>query len=241
MDRSNYCQGRPVNWNSCPRPRLRRYCRQAATGRMRDLKEETLPKSVYSLKKTAAGLRTPKFGKLWLAFLLVAIRNEQAVTSKKRIRNVLAVVGCLCVAASVVAWIGWGVLVGTPSNDFEACSDAAASLISNQTDLRNSLAECAAKFAGRRKAGGGYHYLDLLQNRWFDIAGPNPTVHEQNYIDLEYVKYLAAQRREDLQSALMREQMKQADQKDASADSLATVGPPLEILPPHLRLKGASR
>ena len=37
-----------------------------------------------------------------------------------------------------------------------------------------SLAECNAKFAGRRKPGGGYTYFDFMQNRSFDIAGPEP-------------------------------------------------------------------
>ena len=41
------------------------------------------------------------------------------------------------------------------------------------------LAECNAKFAGRRKPGGGYTYYDFMQDRTFDIAGPNPTPEEQ--------------------------------------------------------------
>ncbi len=46
-----------------------------------------------------------------------------------------------------------------------------------------ALAECNAKFAGRRKPGGGYTYYDFMQNRSFDIAGPNPTPEEQRKID----------------------------------------------------------
>ena len=42
-----------------------------------------------------------------------------------------------------------------------------------------ALAECNAKFAGRRKPGGGYAYYDFMQDRTFDIAGPNPTPEEQ--------------------------------------------------------------
>ena len=54
---------------------------------------------------------------------------------------------------------------------------------------------CNSKFAGRRKPGGGYTYYDFLQDRSFDIAGPNPTPEEQKYIDQQYALYLERQRR----------------------------------------------
>ena len=53
----------------------------------------------------------------------------------------------------------------------------------------SALGECSAKFAGRRKPGGGYTYFDFMQNRHFDIAGPNPTPEEQKQIDEQYIVY----------------------------------------------------
>lgn len=81
--------------------------------------------------------------------------------------------------------------------DFEDCAEAAEKAPSKQ-EKTAALAECNAKFAGRRKPGGGYTYYDLLQDRTFDIAGPNPTPEEQKKIDEQYTVYLANQRRSNL-------------------------------------------
>ena len=64
------------------------------------------------------------------------------------------------------------------------------------------LAECNAKFAGRRKPGGGYTYYDFMQDRTFDIAGPNPTPEEQKKIDEQYTAYLERERRNNIAAAL---------------------------------------
>ncbi|WP_245320336.1 hypothetical protein [Bradyrhizobium lablabi] len=58
------------------------------------------------------------------------------------------------------------------------------------------IMDCGARFAGRRKVGGGYAYYDLLQNRSFDIAGPNPTANEYAQIYSQYQRFLELQRRE---------------------------------------------
>jgi len=58
------------------------------------------------------------------------------------------------------------------------------------------IMDCGARFAGRRKAGGGYAYYDLLQYRSFDIAGPNPSANELARIYSEYKRSLEVQRRE---------------------------------------------
>ena len=62
------------------------------------------------------------------------------------------------------------------------------------------------KFAGRRKAGGGYTYFDFMQNRHFDIAGPNPTPEEQKHIDEQYAEYLARERRSAIAAAFTQKQ-----------------------------------
>jgi len=71
------------------------------------------------------------------------------------------------------------------------------------------LAECDAKFAGRRKPGGGYTYYDFMQDRHFDIAGPNPTAEEQKRIDQEYTAYLGRQRHDAIVAALADKQRQQ--------------------------------
>src|SRR5216683_373600 len=89
--------------------------------------------------------------------------------------------------------------------DFEECADAAEKSATKE-DKTAALAECNAKFAGRRKPGGGYAYYDFMQDRTFDIAGPNPTPEEQKYIDQQYTVYLENQRRNNVAAALTAKQ-----------------------------------
>ena len=97
--------------------------------------------------------------------------------------------------------------------DFEECADAAEKL-ANKAERTAALADCNAKFAGRRKAGGGYTYYDFLQDRSFDIAGPNPTPEEQKKIDESYTAYLADQRRSnEAAQATARQQREQQEQQ----------------------------
>ena len=96
--------------------------------------------------------------------------------------------------------------------DFEECADLAEKAKSKQ-EKTSALAECNAKFAGRRKAGGGYTYYDFMQDRSFDIAGPNPTPEEQKKIDQQYTVYLGNQRRNNIAAALMAKQQQQPEQQ----------------------------
>ena len=97
--------------------------------------------------------------------------------------------------------------------DFEECADAAEKA-ATKAEKTSALADCNAKFAGRRKAGGGYTYYDFLQDRTFDIAGPNPTPEEQRKIDETYTAYLANQRRSnEAAQATARQQREQQEQQ----------------------------
>ena len=93
---------------------------------------------------------------------------------------------------------------GAPA-DFESCADKAEKAKSKE-DKTAALAECNAKFAGRRKPGGGYTYYDFMQDRTFDIAGPNPTPEEQKRIDEQYTAYLERERRSNIAAALAAKQ-----------------------------------
>src|SRR6266403_3075171 len=92
--------------------------------------------------------------------------------------------------------------------DFEECADAAEKSATKE-DKTAALAECNAKFAGRRKPGGGYAYYDFMQDRTFDIAGPNPTPEEQKKIDEQYTVYLENQRRSTITAAFVAKQQQQ--------------------------------
>ncbi|WP_027573848.1 hypothetical protein [Bradyrhizobium sp. WSM1743] len=97
--------------------------------------------------------------------------------------------------------------------DFEECADAAEKA-ATKTEKTSALADCNARFAGRRKPGGGYSYYDFLQDRTFDIAGPNPTPEEQKKIDEAYTAYLANQRRSnEAAQATARQQREQQEQQ----------------------------
>ena len=128
--------------------------------------------------------------------------------------------------------------------DFEECADAAEKSAS-KAEKTAALADCNAKFAGRRKAGGGYTYYDFLQDRTFDIAGPNPTPEEQKKIDESYTAYLADQRRSnEAAQAMARQQREKQEQKVQQLQQVALrteverVPVPVER-PKALRQKGA--
>jgi Skp family chaperone for outer membrane proteins len=105
--------------------------------------------------------------------------------------------------------------------DFEECADAAEKSPTT-AEKTAALANCNAKFAGRRKAGGGYTYYDFLQDRTFDIAGPNPTPEEQKKIDEAYTAYLANQRRNnEAAEATARQQREQQEQQAQQLQQVA--------------------
>ncbi len=95
--------------------------------------------------------------------------------------------------------------------DFEECAEAAQKLAARE-EKSAALAECSAKFAGRRKPGGGYSYYDFMQDRSFDIAGPNPTPEEQRHIDEQYTVYLESQRRSGIAAAFAKQQQMKLEQ-----------------------------
>jgi hypothetical protein len=105
----------------------------------------------------------------------------------------------------------------------------------------SSMLRCNAQFAGRRKPDGGYSYYDFMQDRTFDIAGPNPTAEERNHIDREYIGFLDTQRRDNVSAELAKRQDEQlrADLERARQP----VGRPLILTPkkpPSQVEKGAS-
>jgi len=99
--------------------------------------------------------------------------------------------------------------------DFEECADAAEKAATREAKT-SQLSECHSKFAGRRKPGGGYTYFDFMQNRNFDIAGPNPTPEEQKQIDEQYTAFLDQERRSSIAAAFTVKQLQQASLKQAS-------------------------
>jgi hypothetical protein len=92
--------------------------------------------------------------------------------------------------------------------DFEECADAANKAATSE-EKTAALAKCNSKFAGRRKPGGGYTYYDFMQNRSFDIAGPNPTPEEQRKIDQQYTEFLDQERRNSIAAAAAARQQQQ--------------------------------
>lgn len=117
-------------------------------------------------------------------------------------------VGCMLLQPARV-YAGWW--YHTPK-DFEDCADLAEKAATKE-DKAAALTQCNAKFAGRRKPGGGYTYYDFMQNRSFDIAGPNPTPEEQKYIDQQYTLFLDRERRDSIVAALAAKQERQERQQ----------------------------
>ena len=110
--------------------------------------------------------------------------------------------------------------------DFEACADVAEKLATKE-ERTSALAECNAKFAGRRKPGGGYTYYDFMQDRTFDIAGPNPTPEEQKHIDEQYTAFLDRERQSTIAAAFT------AKQQQVQQTSLRVEKVPLPAAAPN--------
>ena len=131
--------------------------------------------------------------------------------------------------ALVVLWLGFYGSSPQLARDFEECIEQAEATPATD-EARGALTTgCNARFAGRRKPGGGYSYYDFMQDRKFDIAGPNPTAQERKQIDQAYMGFLDAQRREAVSAELARRQNEQLRADLESARQPA--GPPMVLTP----------
>jgi len=121
----------------------------------------------------------------------------------------------LRICAVLMCWMGLGLAGGlapahaewwkaSEPKDYEDCASAAEKPGLGKDAKAEILSICDSKFAGRRKSGGGYTYFDFMQNRTFDIAGPNPTPDELKRIDQEYLGYLEEERKAAIRSAFAR-------------------------------------
>jgi hypothetical protein len=113
----------------------------------------------------------------------------------------------LLVGASV--WIGYGISGRHIASDYEDCAVEAQTSAASIAEYSKLILHCGERFAGRRKVGGGYTYFDFMQNRSFDIAGPNPSEDERKQIDRSYMEFLGSQRREMFLSDLAKAQADQ--------------------------------
>jgi hypothetical protein len=156
----------------------------------------------------------------------------------------VAAIGTIVVLTPVRAHAQWW--RSTPA-DFEACADVAEKAKTKE-DKTAALAECNAKFAGRRKPGGGYTYYDFMQDKTFDIAGPNPTPEEQKKIDEQYTAYLERERRNTIAAALLAKQQQQqvqqvslrSDQEPARTDSAKVPVPVASPVKQAARVRAAN-
>ncbi|NVN88852.1 MAG: hypothetical protein HXX15_22480 [Rhodopseudomonas sp.] len=90
--------------------------------------------------------------------------------------------------------------------DFEDCVETAEKTATSKEARSPLLAQCDAKFAGRRKPGGGYTYFDFMQNRHFDIAGPNPSAEELRRMDEHYTAFLDQRKKSIIAAAFAAKQ-----------------------------------
>jgi hypothetical protein len=134
-----------------------------------------------------------------------------------------AIVGCVVLQPLRAHAQWWG--ARAPA-DFEECADSAEKAATKEARTA-ALTACNAKFAGRRKPGGGYTYYDFMQNRSFDIAGPNPTPAEQKQIDEQYTAFLDHERRSSIASAFAAKQQQQLQQASLKSET-AKVPLPVE-------------
>lgn len=142
--------------------------------------------------------------------------------------------GLSCLAAVSLWWDAQRWSSHVPQ-DYEECLEGIEIKAVSVEERAAMNIQCGARFAGRRKPGGGYTYHDFMQNRHFDIAGPNPSPEELKEFDQEYTGYLDRQRREAIAGALAKKQSDlQADLERAQQQPPGTtpsIGPPMVITP----------
>jgi len=119
--------------------------------------------------------------------------------------------------------------------DFEECADRAEKAATKE-EKASQLVECNAKFVGRRKPGGGYTYFDFMQNRSFDIVGPNPTPEEQKKIDEAYTHFLDQERQNRIAAEATLKA--KAGQQLLQPASLRTEKVPLPVVAPNRQAAG---
>jgi hypothetical protein len=141
----------------------------------------------------------------------------------------LVVAAALVVLALVVLSIAVPRSRSGIPKDYEECVEQVRVMPASNDQQGVRTTNCDARFAARRKAGGGYTYYDFMQDRKFDIAGPNPTAEERKQIDREYMGFLDAQRREAVsaQLAIRQNERFRAELENARQP----VGPPMVLTP----------
>jgi hypothetical protein len=140
-------------------------------------------------------------------------------------------VTAVALALLAIAALWWGLRTPQPQSarDFEECVRQVQANSPSSDERALLMTDCYARFAGRRKPGGGYAYYDFMQDRNFDIAGPNPTAEERKAIDLAYMAFLDSQRREAISAELA---IRQNERLRADLESARQpVGPPLVLMP----------
>lgn len=132
--------------------------------------------------------------------------------------------------------------------DYEDCADRVEKSSLSGEAKATALSNCEGQFAGRRKRGGGYTYHDFMQNRSFDIAGPNPTVAEQKIIDEQYAIYLDNQRRNIILAAFAKKQSEapqeaavDTDFRNDAAKSAIKNTPPVALPRPRPKQQRAAK
>jgi hypothetical protein len=139
--------------------------------------------------------------------------KSSVIASRQSGLLMAAVAGCIALAPLRAHAQWWSARAPV---DFEDCADLAEKAATKEART-SEIAACNAKFAGRRKSGGGYTYYDFMQNRSFDIAGPNPTKEEQKHIDEQYTVFLDKQRRSFIAASLAAKQDQQASVRPEKA------------------------
>jgi hypothetical protein len=149
-------------------------------------------------------------------------------------RVLAAAVAAAASIALAAVWLFSGGSSPELARDYEDCVERMQTQSLPVEELNGGLAGCGARFAGRRKADGGYSYYDFMQDRKFDISGPNPTADERRAIDREYIAYLEGQRREAISEALAKQQN---DKLRADIESSRQpAGAPLSLVPANVPL-----
>ena len=148
-----------------------------------------------------------------------------SVTIKTKFKSRLVAIALISCAVCMATWFTVQWRPQYLPDDFEQCSEKAQTTASSRDEQISLIDQCDKQFVGERKVGGGYALYDFLQNRHFDIAGPNPTPNELKHFDEEYT--LSGIQRRDAVAAALAEKQSRVSQPDYQDDSVTgSISPP---------------
>ena len=119
--------------------------------------------------------------------------NSKSSPQTREAKTKILVWFALIVAGIAIAATQWDRLF--PLEGHEECAESAAKQTESKEASSIPITSCNSTNGKRREPAAGYVYYDSRQLRSFDIAGPELSAQELQYIEKQYSIYLEEKRK----------------------------------------------